>query len=127
MAASAGRPTGTSRCLLPFAGDAEDAEVGFEVGHAQTAQLRDPQSGGVEQFQHGVIAEPVGPGLVGRGDQRVDLLPVEELGDVLPLLGSGDVLGGVDFDSGFLQKEAVVAADTGQMTGYRAAGEPGAV
>src|ERR1017187_8877434 len=91
------------------------------------AQFRNAQPGGVQQFHHGPVPPAGGAGLVGSLKKLLDLLQIQELRDVLPLVGGTQLLGRIVFDETFSQEKTVEAPEGGQMPRDGSAAQPGLV
>ena len=51
--------------LVSLANGPQEAGFGLQVGQAHGAQLGDPQSGGIEQLEHGPVTQAGGLGRIG--------------------------------------------------------------
>ena len=105
-----------------FVAFADDADVSFaekEVRKPQRGQLRDAQAARVEHFEHGAVAQPLGRAHVDRGDDAVDLVGGEDVGQRASEFGRVDELGGRTFDLVVYQQEVEETADAAQAAGLR--------
>jgi hypothetical protein len=59
--------------LVTLAGGTQNPQVQVDVADSQPAQLRNPQAGGVKQFQHSAVPHTRGAGIVGNRDNFLDL------------------------------------------------------
>jgi hypothetical protein len=60
--------------FITLAGSSQNTKVQVDVADSQPAQLRNPQTSGVNQFQHSAIPQTRGAGTVGHRDNSLDLL-----------------------------------------------------
>jgi hypothetical protein len=103
--------------FVALAGDAHNAHGRIQIAHGNAAQLGDAQAGGIEQLQHGAVAQAGGQGSVDGLQNPVDLLQIQELRDGLPLPRKAQVLGGIGFDQAFPQEKPIKIPKGGQMAG----------
>ena len=69
----------------------------IQVVQVQGDQLADPDAGGVQQLQHGVIPKALGIHTPGLLQEQVHLLGGENFRIFSLHLGGGDTLGGIGF------------------------------
>src|SRR6516165_6843732 len=60
---------GHQALFIAFASSAENTQGRIDVADSETAELGNSQARGVEDFEHGAIAETRGTGLVGRPNE----------------------------------------------------------
>ncbi len=92
---------GRNPLLVPLPDGAQDAAFEIEIGDPDGAQFRDAEAGGVEQLQHGVVPNAGRLGCAGSRQQQLDLVSIQKLRDILPLLGSDQTPLWVRFDLAF--------------------------
>ena len=97
---------GDQPLLVALADDADVALAEKEVAHPQRGELRGAQSARVEHLEHGAVAQPLGRARVNGGDDAVNLLGREDVGQLPPEFGGVDELGGRRLD--FVADEQVV-------------------
>ena len=113
--------------LVALAHHAQAALAEEEVLQAQPRELRHAQPARVEELQHGAVAQPLGGGGVDGGDDAVDLLHGEHVGELAPRLGRRDELGGRRVDALLEQHEVEEAAHAAQLPRLRALVAPALV
>ena len=91
--------------LVAFAEDAQMSGGQVAAGDRQVDQFRDPQPGGIEQMQHGVVAQCQRRGRCGPLEEGVDLGFTEHLGQALADLRRVDVGEGIVVEFPLLSKK----------------------
>ena len=127
-AARAARPTGTSRCLLPLPSHPQDAHFQVQVGSADPAQLGNPQTGGVEQFEHGAVPQAVrgGPRPGARNSRSISSR-FKYLGMFCHCRGELRCSVGSVVDHAFGQQESIKIAERGEVPCDGPAPQPRAI
>ena len=103
--------------LLALAADPQRPGELVHVLHVQRHQLADPQAGGVDRLQNGPVAQPQQRLGVRGPKQRLDLLNVQELGQVFVLLGRANDAGRRRFNGFEPHQELVEASQGGELPG----------
>ncbi|MNV28575.1 hypothetical protein D3C71_1197700 [compost metagenome] len=111
---------------------AHHAFIQADVQRAHAHQFGHTQTGGVQRFQHGAVAQAARLRHVGRAQQGVHLLLGQGLGQARRLLGGDQGQAGVAFRAMFAQRPGKEAAQRGQAAVggggagfFVAEGEPG--
>lgn len=115
---------GDQPLLVPLADDADVALAEEEVAHPQRHELRSAQPARVEHLEHGAVAQPLGRRPLCGGDDAVNLLGREDVGQWPPELGGVDELGGRRLDAVAQEQvveEALHAAERPRLRGLLAA------
>ena len=76
--------------FVAFSDDADVALAEEEILDFQGYELRDAQSAGVEEFEHGAVAQPLDGGGIDGGDDAVDLVGREDVGELASEFGGQD-------------------------------------
>ena len=97
--------------LAALAPDADEAAVEVEAGDGEQHEFADPESGGVEELEHGDVAQPFVGRLAGGAEQLFDLLFAPDLGQVPGDAGDLDERRRVDLDERFDAEELEEAAE----------------
>ena len=105
--------------FVAFSDDADVALAEEEILDFQGYELRDAQSAGVEEFEHGAVAQTLDGGGVDGGDDAVDLVGREDVGELASEFGGQDELRGRIFDLVGDHQEVEEALDAAQRTGLR--------
>ena len=113
--------------FVAFADDADVSLAEKEVREPQRGQLRDAQAARVEHFEHGAVAQPLGRTHIDGGDDTVDLVGGEDVGQRTSEFGRVDELGGRTFDLVVYQQEVEETADAAQTAGLRSLFAPAVV
>jgi hypothetical protein len=116
---------GDEALFTALAGDAEEAELGIESGEGEGGEFGDAEAAGIEDFEHGAVAEAGGLIGGGSGEQGVDLGAGEVFRKILPLAGGMKEGGRVVVDAAFAKEEAEEVAEGGDPAGEGAGGEAG--
>ena len=111
---------------IALAEDADDALVDIELTLAQVHELRHPQPGRVQHFQHGAVAAAERVAHHRGRQERLDLLLGERARQRAADLRHRDLRGGVLADHALAHEITEEAAEAGQLPGGRARPRAGA-
>ncbi len=100
--------------LVPLADNAHHPLTEVELVQAQCHQLRHPQAGGVEQFQHGLVALAQGRFLVRRREQSLHVVFGQAFGQRTAQPGIVDQRGGILVDQIVADQVTVKPPQTGK-------------
>ena len=90
-----------------------------EVGQPERGEFRDAQSARIEHFEHGAVAASLGRAHVDGGDDAVDLVCGEHVGQMASEFGRVDEFGGRRGDGVGQQQVVEEAPDAAQDAGLR--------
>ena len=93
--AKRGTADGDDAFLHAFSENADDAEIGVDVFEVEFGEFGGAQAAGVEELEDGAVAD--GEAMVRRdgGDEGIDLVAAEDVGELLPFVGGFEEVGGV--------------------------------
>jgi hypothetical protein len=108
---SCGHAEDTDAFFVAFPADAHRLVAQVYFRHVQAGDFADAEAGGVKELEEGAVAEAGGPGAVGGGEEAVDILGGEDMGQAARRFGSGDAEEGVGFEDALGAEPAVEGAD----------------
>ena len=113
---------GDEALFVAFAGDADDADGGVDVGQGDGADFAGAQAAGVEEFEERTVAQVdgccglFGGNLCGGGEEFAHLRGREDIGEFFPARGAVEDGGGVEFAAIGSAGPAEEDADGGEVT-----------
>lgn len=110
---------GYQTLLVALAQDPNEALFGVDIRVSQVDQFRYAQPAAVENLQHGPVAVPFRLGKIDRGDDPVDLVNGQDLGQAQADLGRLEQFGRVGLDVILQQEKSIKRLDAANYTGLR--------
>ena len=113
---------GDEALFVAFAGDADDADGGMDVGQGDRADFAGAQAAGVEEFEQCAVAQVdgccglFGGNLCGGGEEFAHLRGREDVGEFFPARGAVEDGGGVELAAIGGAGPAEEDADGGEVT-----------
>ena len=97
----------------------------IDIGQFEPDQLADPETRGIEQFQHGFIAQPDRRGGLGLVQQRINVETRKRLGETFPPARRLQVFRRVRVRQSVDQQKFMKSPDRGQAPRSGRCGDPG--